>query len=84
MLAPLLALAIFVVAFWFLATERANKVKTVLVAAGLMVKGDPTNSKLYYRLAGSSGTNGPKNMPSGGSLSSDQIAEIEHWIKTAQ
>ncbi|MCV7302771.1 ArsB/NhaD family transporter [Mycobacterium barrassiae] len=36
MLAPLLALAIFVVAFWFLATERANKVKTVLVAAGLM------------------------------------------------
>ncbi|OBB72187.1 Na+/H+ antiporter NhaD-like permease [Mycolicibacterium flavescens] len=36
MLAPLLALAIFVVAFWFLATERANKVTTVLVAGGLM------------------------------------------------
>jgi Na+/H+ antiporter NhaD/arsenite permease-like protein len=35
-LAPLLALAIFIVAFWFIATERANKVKTVLVAAGLM------------------------------------------------
>ncbi len=35
-MAPVLALAIFVVAFWFLATERANKVKTVLVAAGLM------------------------------------------------
>jgi Na+/H+ antiporter NhaD/arsenite permease-like protein len=34
--APVLAIAIFVVAFWFLATERANKVKTVLVAAGLM------------------------------------------------
>ena len=36
MLAPVLALGIFVVAFWFIATERANKVKTVLVAAGLM------------------------------------------------
>ena len=36
MLAPVLALAIFVVAFWFIATERANKVKTVLVAAALM------------------------------------------------
>jgi Na+/H+ antiporter NhaD/arsenite permease-like protein len=35
-LAPALALTIFVAAFWFIATERANKVKTVLVAAGLM------------------------------------------------
>ena len=30
-LAPVLALAIFVVAFWFIATERADKVKTVPV-----------------------------------------------------
>ncbi|GFG52753.1 hypothetical protein CQY20_01870 [Mycolicibacterium agri] len=36
MLAPLLALGIFVGAFWFIATERADKVKTVLLAAGLM------------------------------------------------
>ena len=36
MLAPVLALAIFVVAFFFIATERADKVKMVLVAAGLM------------------------------------------------
>ena len=36
MLAPVLALAIFVIAFWFIATERTDKVKTVLVAAGLM------------------------------------------------
>ena len=35
-MAPVLALTIFVVAFWFIATERANKVKTVLIAAGLM------------------------------------------------
>ena len=35
-MAPVLALTIFVVAFWFIASERADKVKTVLVAAGLM------------------------------------------------
>ena len=32
-MAPVFALAIFVVAFWFIATERADKVKTVLIAA---------------------------------------------------
>ena len=35
-MAPVFALAIFVVAFWFIATERADKVKTVLIAAALM------------------------------------------------
>src|ERR1700752_71652 len=35
-MAPVVAVAIFVGAFWFIATERANKVKTVLVAAALM------------------------------------------------
>ena len=33
---PILALAIFVCAFFFIATERADKVKTVLVGAGAM------------------------------------------------
>jgi Na+/H+ antiporter NhaD/arsenite permease-like protein len=48
-LAPLLALAIFVVAFRFLATERANKVKTVLVAAGLMtLLGLVPGEKVFY------------------------------------
>jgi Na+/H+ antiporter NhaD/arsenite permease-like protein len=48
-LAPLLALAIFVVAFWFLATERADKVKTVLVAAGLMtILGLTPGEKVFY------------------------------------
>ena len=32
-----LALATFVIAFFFIATERANKVKVVLIAAGVMV-----------------------------------------------
>lgn len=36
MFAPIAALTIFVTAFWFLATERAGKVKVVLITAGLM------------------------------------------------
>jgi Na+/H+ antiporter NhaD/arsenite permease-like protein len=48
-LAPVLALAIFVGAFWFIATERAPKVKTVLVAAGLMtILGFTPGSKIFY------------------------------------
>ncbi len=49
MLAPVLALAIFVAAFWFIATERANKVKTVLVAAALMtVLGLIPGDRIFY------------------------------------
>lgn len=49
LLAPMAALAIFVTAFWFLATERANKVKTVLVAAGLMtVLGLAPGAKVFH------------------------------------
>ena len=49
MLAPVLALAIFVGAFWFIATERAPKVKTVLVAAGLMTMlGLIPGAKVFY------------------------------------
>jgi Na+/H+ antiporter NhaD/arsenite permease-like protein len=45
----LLALAIFVGAFWFIATERANKVKIVLIAAGLMtVLGLAPGEEVFY------------------------------------
>jgi Na+/H+ antiporter NhaD/arsenite permease-like protein len=48
-LGPVLALTIFVVAFYFIATERADKVKTVLVAAGLMtLLGLTPGSKIFY------------------------------------
>jgi hypothetical protein len=40
-----------------------------LIAEGLVVAGDADNSPLFYRISGSSGPNGPKNMPSGGSIS---------------
>jgi Na+/H+ antiporter NhaD/arsenite permease-like protein len=48
-MAPVLALAIFVAAFWFIATERANKVKIVLVAAALMaVLGLIPGEQVFY------------------------------------
>src|SRR6476620_2745578 len=48
-MAPVLALAIFVAAFWFIATERADKVKTVLCAAGLMaILGLIPGAKVFY------------------------------------
>ena len=48
-MAPMLALTIFVVAFWFIATERADKVKTVLIAAALMaVLGLIPGERVFY------------------------------------
>lgn len=55
-----------------------------LEAAGLMVKGDPANSQIYYRLIGSTGGPGPKDMPqSGGALSASDIATIHDFIQNA-
>ncbi|MGE0527984.1 MAG: hypothetical protein AB7G93_16900 [Bdellovibrionales bacterium] len=51
-----------------------------LIASGLIVAGDSQNSKLYYRLSGSDGPNGPKNMPTGGALSSTDLQTIKNWI----
>lgn len=49
MIAPIAALAIFVTAFWFLATERAGKVKVVLITAGLMtVLGLAPGARVFY------------------------------------
>ena len=49
MLSPALALGIFVVAFGFIATEKADKVKTALVAAGLMTAlGLTTGSEVFF------------------------------------
>ncbi|MEU7002429.1 ArsB/NhaD family transporter [Nonomuraea sp. NPDC046570] len=43
------ALAIFVIAFFFIATEKANKVKVVLIAAGLMtVLGLTPGAEVFY------------------------------------
>jgi hypothetical protein len=60
-----------------------TKSEDALVADGVMVKGDAEGSQLYFRLNGSSGTGGPKNMPTGGSLSIGDLNTIKDWIDNA-
>ncbi|MFD0556859.1 SLC13 family permease [Stackebrandtia endophytica] len=49
MLAPILAIAIFAVAFFFIATEKFNRVAVVLVAGGLMAAIGLTNAEnIFY------------------------------------
>jgi mono/diheme cytochrome c family protein len=55
-----------------------------LIAQGLAVAGNPEGSKLFYRLAGSSGASGPKNMPTGGTLSNDDLTAVFTWLQNIQ
>lgn len=50
----------------------------------LITAGDLTNSKLYYRLSGSSTTGGPKNMPTSGAIPPSEVQAIEAWILSIQ
>lgn len=53
-----------------------------LIANNLVIAGDPENSKLYYRLTGSGGIQGPKNMPMGNSLNASDVEQIRLWIES--
>ena len=56
------------------------------IAQGLLIPGDPENSRIYYRIRGSSGPNGDKNMPDDGSttpLSTDDLTAIATWVTNA-
>lgn len=53
-----------------------------LVAQGEVIPGDPENSPIYYRLIGSTGANGPKNMPQDGPLTSGEMQTIVTWINS--
>ncbi|MGZ6478499.1 MAG: hypothetical protein ACXWQE_04300 [Bdellovibrionales bacterium] len=55
-----------------------------LVAAGVVVKGSPSTSKIYYRLTGATSGPGPQNMPQTGSISAAEVAQIEAWITGMQ
>ena len=52
-----------------------------LIANGYVVAGNPEASKLYYRLTGSTGSLGPKTMPMGSALTSDDLESIRSWIQ---
>lgn len=54
-----------------------------MVADGVLVKGDPASSKIYYRLTGSTSGPGTKNMPTGGALPVSDLNQIETWITNA-
>jgi hypothetical protein len=53
-----------------------------LIAQGLVVAQDPENSKIYYRLSGSSGPKGPKDMPQSGGLPPSDVEKIKVWINS--
>jgi mono/diheme cytochrome c family protein len=56
-----------------------------MVAAGLLVKGDPSNSPIYYRLIGAASGAGPHDMPqSGGALNASDVAAIQDFVQNAQ
>lgn len=59
-------------------TEAASQ--EFFVSSGRVIAGDPENSPLFYRLMGSSGSKGPKDMPASGSISQDEIEAIQAWI----
>ena len=52
-----------------------------LVASGLVVAGNPEGSQIYFRLIGSQGAQGPKNMPLSGALSPSSVQRIYEWIQ---
>jgi hypothetical protein len=54
-----------------------------LKAQGYFTSGDPEHSKIYYRITGSSGGQGPKNMPTNGSVSAGDRSLIKTWIQNA-
>lgn len=56
--------------------------KDELVAAGLVVEGDAQNSLVYNQMRNSSGTQGAKDMPPWGSLTSHDIQTVESWINS--
>ncbi len=55
-----------------------------LVQQGLIIKGDSLRSPLYYRMNGSLGAYGPKNMPPTGAVSESDITEFAAWIDNLQ
>jgi hypothetical protein len=56
--------------------------KDELVSAGLVIEGDPQDSKIYYRMRNSAGPMGSKNMPPAGSLTSGDIQVVSDWISS--
>lgn len=62
-----------------------NLTESKALQKGFVVAGDPTASKLYYRLSGSvGGPNTGRNMPAGGTISAAEVQAISDWISSIQ
>lgn len=59
-----------------------TRTEAQLIAQGLVVPGDPEASEIYYRLTGSSGPGGPKDMPDDGPLTPTEMAIMVTWINS--
>lgn len=68
---------------YHIATEAELQTATLCPTSAkpCIIAGQPEQSPLYYRLIGSTGGDGPKNMPFGSSISSDETQFIYDWIK---
>jgi len=60
-----------------------TKTQAELESAGLIDYGNPLASQLYYRIRGSQGALGPKDMPESGSISAGDLNQIKIWIQNA-
>jgi hypothetical protein len=50
------------------------------IASGRLLPARPEGSPIYFRLIGSTGSGGPKNMPQTGSISATDVSAIRTWI----
>lgn len=67
--------------------HTAYSTASQFVAAGWVAKGDPANSKMFWRLKDSGVTSKdgkPQNMPMSSTLTTSEIATIRTWIQNMQ
>lgn len=62
-------------------TSWGNVNANYFVNIGVVIKNNPLQSKLYYRLKNSLGGSGPKNMPQAASIPSEDVEKIRLWIE---
>lgn len=53
---------------------------TSLISTGRVIPGDPESSPIYYRMQGSLGPNGNKDMPTFGTINNTERELIYNWI----
>jgi mono/diheme cytochrome c family protein len=60
----------------------SGKASGFYLDTGLVIAGNPLQSKLYYRMKGSAGANGPKNMPTNATITAADVQKVHDWISS--